>query len=73
MIRPLKRRLHRAFLNWCHDGRSIKTLTARAHFEGMRFHEAEVRKYSALLKWVTRADDFDYTLPDGWERWKEKT
>ncbi len=61
-LRPLKRGLHDRYLKLraaAGDAGAVKQLAARAHFEGMRFHEAEVRADAALLHWVLRPDFLD--------------
>jgi len=47
----------------------VRALIARAYSAGAQYHQHEVRSDSQLLKWVLKADYFDYQLPNGWQRY----
>jgi glycosyltransferase involved in cell wall biosynthesis len=48
---------------------NIRQLMAQAHCEGMQFHQDEVRNDPQLLEWVLKPNYFNYSLPEGWERY----
>lgn len=64
-LRPVKRRVEKMLRNAPID--QVRRLMARAYFEGVHFHQCEVRKDPKLLAWVLKEDYFNYSLPEGWE------
>jgi glucosyl-dolichyl phosphate glucuronosyltransferase len=66
-IRPAKRRIEREMLLRNPNADKVRHLMARAHYDGVQFHQSEVRQDPKLLSWVLREDYFHYSLPDGWE------
>lgn len=69
VIRPFKRRLERQMALRSPTASRIRRLMAVAHEAGMRYHEDELRNDPKLFEWVLRPNYFDYSLPEGWERY----
>jgi glycosyltransferase involved in cell wall biosynthesis len=68
-IRSAKWKIERQLLLLNPTIEGVRLLMARAHFEGMQFHQDEVRNDPKLLEWVLRPNYFNYSLPVGWERY----
>ena len=67
-VRSTKWKIERQLLLLNLTTERIRRLMARAHVEGMQFHQREVRNDPKLLEWVLRPNYFNYSLPAGWER-----
>jgi len=65
-LRSLNRTLRRDYLLRRADTEAVRELMELARTAGFAFHQNEVRNDAGLLQWVTRADYFDYALPEGW-------
>jgi hypothetical protein len=67
VVRPIKRKLHRAALLLRGGGAATRELMDRARTMGRDFHIGQVRADPKLLEWVLKRDYFDYSLPPGWD------
>jgi glycosyltransferase involved in cell wall biosynthesis len=69
LLRPIKRKLERKSALRSPTTENVSRLMAHAYVAGAQFHQDEIRKDPKLLQWVLKPDYFDYTLPEGWEKY----
>jgi glycosyltransferase involved in cell wall biosynthesis len=67
-LRYLRSKLFRRRPSQRDDVQAVLDLMSRSWSAGFVFHQNEVRRDPSLLSWITKADYFDYPLPDGWQR-----
>jgi hypothetical protein len=64
LLRPAKHKFERHKLLQQGTAVAVGLLHARAHSQGFRWHQNQVRNDPQLLEWILKRDYFDYALPE---------